>query len=83
LLSFGRLPESLVTPEWSCRGLFFNAVPDWFSFENQGGNVAAVDLDNNGHLELLVCSVDHPTPGPNRGLNRVGAKLDAEGVVSA
>jgi hypothetical protein len=50
-------------------GFFFNAVPDWFSSENQDGNVAAVDLDNDGHLEILVCSVDHPTPGPNRGLS--------------
>ena len=60
----------------------FNPVPDWFSFENQGGNVATIDLDNDGHLDLLVCAIDHSTPGPNRGLYRVGKKLDRDGLVA-
>jgi hypothetical protein len=60
----------------------FVAIPDWFSFENQGANIAVGDVDGDGHLDLLVLMVDHPTPGPNRGLYRVGRKLDATGAVS-
>jgi len=45
----------------------FQQIPDWFSWENQGGNVAVADLSGNGHQDLLVLMVDNP-PGQNRGL---------------
>jgi hypothetical protein len=57
----------------------FFPVPDWFSFENQGANVAIADVDGDGQLDIVVLMVDHPTPGPNRGFYRVGRKLDATG----
>ena len=60
----------------------FNQVPDWTSWENDGANVAAADLDGNGSPELIVLRVDHPTPSPNRGFYRVGRKLDATGNVA-
>lgn len=60
----------------------WNLVPDWTSFENQGGGVAAADLDGDGRPELIVLRVDHPTPGPNRGFYRVGKALDATGAVT-
>jgi hypothetical protein len=60
----------------------FVPVPDWFSFENQGANIAIADVDGDGHLDLVILMVDHPTPGPNRGLYRVGHKLDVTGAVT-
>ncbi len=56
------------------------AIPDWFSWENQGGGIAAADLDNDGRLELIVAMVDNG-PEANRGLYRVGKSLDANGNV--
>ena len=57
-------------------------VPDWFSWENQGGDVAVADLDGDGRPELIVVMVDAPD-GPNAGYYRVGWKLDATGAVTA
>jgi Domain of unknown function (DUF1929)/FG-GAP repeat len=62
--------------------LTFNTVPDWISWENQGANTAAADLDQDGAPELIVLRVDHPTPGPNRGFYRVGRKMDANGNIT-
>src|SRR5690242_16842923 len=53
-------------------------IPDWFTFENQGGNIAAADLNGNGQQDLVVLMVDNP-PGKNRGLYRIGRDLDAAG----
>jgi hypothetical protein len=57
------------------------AIPDWFSAENQYGGIALSDLDGDGNLELIVLMVDNP-PGLNRGLYRIGRKLDADGNVT-
>jgi hypothetical protein len=62
--------------------LLFQQVPGWDSWENQGGNVAAADLDQDGVPELIVLRVDHPGPGPNRGFYRVGQKLQSDGTVA-
>jgi hypothetical protein len=62
--------------------LTFHDVPDWTSFENQGGGVAAADLDGDGKPELIVLRIDHPTSGPNRGFYRVGRTLDAQGGIA-
>ena len=29
-------------------------IPDWFAFENQGGNVATTDLNGNGQQDVVV-----------------------------
>jgi len=60
----------------------FTQVPDWISWENQGGNIAVADLDGDGSPELLVLRIDHPVPGPNRGFYRIGHKLDAQGGIA-
>jgi hypothetical protein len=57
-------------------------VPDWASAENQGAGVAVADLDGDGIAELIVFQVQHRVPGPNRGLFRIGRKLDAQGNVT-
>jgi hypothetical protein len=56
-------------------------IPDWFSWENQHGSIAVADLDQDGQLELIVLMVDNP-PGQNRGLYRIGRKLDTNGNVT-
>ena len=57
-------------------------IPDWFSFENQGGDVAVADLAGSGDQDLVVITVDNPG-GQNRGIYRVGRKLDDNGNVTA
>ena len=61
----------------------FKQVPDGTSWENQGANVAAADLDGDGSPELIVLRVDHPTPGPNRGFYRVGRRLQQSKYANA
>lgn len=56
-------------------------VPDWFSWENQGGGLAAGDISGNGRPDLVVLLVDAPA-GQNAGLYRVGFDLAADGAVT-
>ncbi|MEY2932477.1 MAG: hypothetical protein RL033_3226 [Pseudomonadota bacterium] len=57
----------------------WSQIPDWFSFENQGGGVAVADLSGTGKNDLVVIMVDAPQ-GKNRGLFRVGRNIDGKGV---
>ncbi len=59
----------------------FLPVPDWFSVENQGGNIAVADLSHSGKQDLLVLAVDNPG-GLNRGVYRIGRQLDDHGNVT-
>jgi hypothetical protein len=59
----------------------WTAVPDWFSWENQGAGVAVADVDGDGRAELFVLMVDG-AEGPNQGLYRVGKALDRDGAVT-
>ena len=54
----------------------FSAVPDWFSWENQGVDVAVADLTGSGRPDVLVLAVDDG-PQQNRGVYRMGRDLDA------
>ena len=56
-------------------------IPGWFSWENQHGSIALADLDGDGSLELLVLMVDNAAE-QNRGVYRIGRKLDANGNVT-
>jgi hypothetical protein len=56
-------------------------VPDWSASENQGAGLAVANFGPKG-LALVVFQVEHRTPGPNRGLYRVGRRLDAQGNVT-
>ncbi len=68
--------KGMVTGGWS----EWKAVPDWFSFENQGAGVAAWDLDGDGQSELIVFMIDNPN-GKNQGFYRIGKQLDVDGNV--
>jgi hypothetical protein len=46
-------------------------IPDWFSFENQGGGIAVANLTGGANQDFLVTAIDNPD-GKNRGLYRVG-----------
>src|SRR5438105_4066551 len=59
----------------------FVRVPNWESWENQGGGIAVADLSGNGQSEVIVFLIDNP-PGANRGLYRVGRDLDAQGNIA-
>ena len=59
----------------------FIEVPDWESWENQGGGVAVADLTGDGRPDLVVFQVDS-REGANRGLYRVGPSVDADDGVS-
>jgi len=56
-------------------------VPNWFSWENQGGGIAVADLSGDGKQDLVVFMIDNP-PGLNRGIYQVGPSLDANGNVT-
>ncbi len=51
-------------------------VPDWFSWENQGGGVAVVD--RGARRDLVVFAVDNPI-GVNQAFYRVAAGIDGNG----
>src|ERR687896_452273 len=57
-------------------------VPDWFSWANQGADVAVADLSGNGGRDLVVLMVDDG-PQQNRGLYRIGRGLGADGTVTS
>lgn len=57
------------------------AVPDWFSWENQGAGVALGDLNDSGKLDLVAFMIDNGAE-QNRALYRIGHDLDANGVAA-
>jgi hypothetical protein len=56
-------------------------IPDWFSFENQGGGIAVANLSGGANQDFLVTAIDNPK-GKNRGMYRVGRNVDAQGQVT-
>jgi Domain of unknown function (DUF1929)/FG-GAP-like repeat len=56
-------------------------IPKWGAAENQGAGIAIANLGTSGAC-LVVFQVEHVEPGPNRGLYRIGRKLDAKGAVT-
>jgi hypothetical protein len=69
------LPVAAAHPGWL-------QIPDWFSVDNEGGNIAVADLTGTGAQDLLVITVDHPGGQPNRGIFRVGHAMDGQGNVT-
>ncbi|MGH3937770.1 MAG: galactose oxidase-like domain-containing protein [Pseudonocardiaceae bacterium] len=57
------------------------AVPDWFPFENQGGDITIADINGSGRPDLVVLMVDAPA-GQNAAYYRVGHDLAADGTVT-
>jgi Domain of unknown function (DUF1929)/FG-GAP-like repeat len=59
----------------------WTAVPDWFSWANEGADVTIADIDGDGQLDLVVFMVDAPD-GQNAGYYRSGP-LAPDGTVNA
>ncbi len=55
------------------------AVPDWFSWQNAGADVAVVDFGPGP--DVVVLMVDAPEAA-NRGLYRIGHELQADGALT-
>jgi len=56
-------------------------IPGWFGNDNQGGGIAAADLDGSGRPSLVVFHIDNPDED-NHGYVRVGRNLDQSGAVT-
>jgi hypothetical protein len=54
-------------------------VPDWFSWENQGGGVALGDTTGNGKLDLTCFGIDNP-PAQNQAFFRTAIDVGANGL---
>jgi hypothetical protein len=54
-------------------------VPDWFSWENQGGGVALGDTTGNGKLDLACFGIDNP-PAENQAFFRTAIDVGANGL---
>jgi hypothetical protein len=57
------------------------AIPDWFSWTNEGAGIAVADVNGNGQLDIIVFMVDAPD-AQNGGYFRIGWGLDATGAVT-
>ena len=60
----------------------WRGVPNWFSWQNQGGGIAVTGPDAQGRRDLIVFMIDDG-PEQNRGLYRIGHGLTADGTVTA
>jgi hypothetical protein len=54
-------------------------VPGWFSWSNQGADIAVADL--GGGMDVVVLMVDDG-PQQNRGLYRIGRSLQADATIA-
>ncbi|MGH3797227.1 MAG: galactose oxidase-like domain-containing protein [Pseudonocardiaceae bacterium] len=75
-VGFGLGADGTIGGGWSP----WQQVPDWFSWENQGADIAVADVNGDGRLELVVLMVDNPAQ-QNGGFYRSGA-IDHTGVVA-
>jgi len=57
-----------------------NGESGWFGNENQGGGIAAADMDGNGVPDLMVFHIDNPD-GSNAGYYRIGWNPDNAGQI--
>lgn len=64
--------------EWTA----WTAVPDWFSWSNEGAGIAVADVSGSGRSDLVVMMIDGVPDGANAGYYRIGWDLDAGGQVS-
>ncbi|MGZ4218399.1 MAG: galactose oxidase-like domain-containing protein [Solirubrobacteraceae bacterium] len=54
-------------------------MPDWFSWENQGGGVAVSDITGNGKLDLVLFGIDNP-PAQNQAFFRTAFDVGTNGL---
>ena len=57
------------------------AIPDWFSWENQGISIAVTPPDAAGKHDLIVFMIDDSAQ-ENRGLYRIARDIDTDGNVA-
>src|SRR5262249_9600063 len=55
-------------------------VPDWFSWENQGMGIAAMDADGDGRSDLIIFQIDNAID-QNQAFYKVGRNIDINGKV--
>ena len=58
-----------------------NHVLPWFGDSQEGGGLAAADIDGNGRPDLIFFGIDNPA-GENHGFYRIGWNVQSDGVVS-
>ena len=71
-----------ITGQW--QGPFpleWNGVNVWWGTNCQGADIAMVDLDKSGNLDIVILNIDSPGGG-NRGYYRVGRNIDPNGRAS-
>lgn len=56
-------------------------VPNWFSWENQGGGVSVYDTNGNGKQDIVIFFIDNPT-GRNQAYYTIGRDLNSKGEVT-
>jgi Domain of unknown function (DUF1929)/FG-GAP-like repeat len=70
-------PNGNITGGWTD----WIAVPEWFSWENQGAGVAIADTQKKGVLDLVLFQIDNAI-GQNQAFYKVGKNINANGVIS-
>jgi hypothetical protein len=47
-------------------------IPDWFSWENQGGSIAVADFEGDGSRDLIVFMIDNTVQAGNISISPDG-----------
>jgi Domain of unknown function (DUF1929) len=70
-------PNGVITGGWTD----WIAVPEWFSWENQGAGLAIADTEKKGVLDLVLFQIDNAI-GQNQAFYKIGKNINANGLVA-